>query len=244
MEYTDLMATARPGLGKGAAKRLREQRLVPAIVYGGRGAATPIAVGVADLTRTMAQGDNVIIRLTLQGTGGSPPPRMVLLKELQRDPVRGRVLHVDFLEISMEKKIRVEVPIHITGEAVGVKAKEGIVDHRLRTVAVECLPLQIPERIEMDVSALDIGDSLHVRDLRVAEGVRIVEEGGRVVVSVVAPTVEAVEEAPAAAPPAEPEVVGRREKPAEGEGEEEKTEKSEKGEKRVEKSERAERAKE
>jgi large subunit ribosomal protein L25 len=111
----------------------------------------------------------------------------------------------------MEKKIRVEVPLVFSGEPVGVKAKGGILERGLRQLFVECLPLSIPDRIQVDVSGLDIGDAVHVRDLSVAEGVRILDDGGRVVASVLAP---AAEEAPAAAAteeaPAEPEVVGKK----------------------------------
>jgi large subunit ribosomal protein L25 len=105
----------------------------------------------------------------------------------------------------------VEIRIELTGEAIGVKSKGGILEHTLRQVTVECLPLNIPERIQVDVSGLDVGNAIHVRDLPVAEGVRVLDEGGRVVASVVA---LAAEEAPAveAEAPVEPEVVGKKEK--------------------------------
>jgi large subunit ribosomal protein L25 len=135
----------------------------------------------------------------------------VLLKDVQIDPVRGGVLHADFLEISMERKIRVEVPLELDGVPVG-KAKGGLVEWHLREVAVECLPLAIPQAIRVDISALDMGDALHVSDLPVPEGVRVLGDGGRAVVAVTAPAAEE-EVAPvvAEAAPAEPEVLTKRE---------------------------------
>jgi large subunit ribosomal protein L25 len=168
-----------------------------------------VTVNPQALLAALGAGENVLINLSLQGDGGHTA--VVILKELQRDPVKGRPLHVDFQEVSMEKKVRVEVPLVITGEATGVKNKGGILEHGLRQLSVECLPLSIPERIVVDVSTLDIGNSIHVSELHVEEGVRILDDGERVVASVVAP---AVEEAPAAVPEAEaaaePEVVGKK----------------------------------
>jgi large subunit ribosomal protein L25 len=138
---------------------------------------------------------------------------MVILKELQIDPVKGRPLHADFLEVSMERKIRVEVPLVLSGEPVGVKSKGGILEQPLRQLFVECLPLDIPDRIPVDVSQLDIGNAIHVRDITVGEGVRILEDADRVVASVVAPAAEEVAAPVEEEKPAEPELVGKKEKP-------------------------------
>jgi large subunit ribosomal protein L25 len=169
-----------------------------------------VAVNPHELLSALGAGENVLINLSLVG-GDSPQTHTVILKALQLDPVKGRPLHADFLEISMERKIRVEIPLVLTGEPVGVKGKGGILEQPLRQLFVECLPLHIPERITLDVSGLDIGDAIHVRDLTVGEGVRILEDGGRVVTTVVAPAAEEVA-APVEEKPAEPEVVGRKEK--------------------------------
>jgi large subunit ribosomal protein L25 len=190
------------------------------VVYGGPGGPIPVAVKPQDLFTALGAGGNVLINLSLAG-GGEGQRRTVILKELQLDPVKGRPLHADFLEISMERKIRVEVPLVLTGESLGVKGKGGILGQPLRQLFVECLPLNIPERIAVDVSSLDVGDAIHVRDLTVAEGVRILEDGDRVVASVVAAAAEEVA-APVEEKPAEPELVGKKEKEepeAEGEGE-------------------------
>ncbi len=212
MAFVELEGTVRPGAGKGVARRLRAAKQVPAIVYGGPGGPLPVAVKQKDLAAVLGvQGrGNVIVQLALAGGDGGAR-RTVLLKEVQTDPVRGGLLHADFLEISMERKIRVEVPVELDGVPEG-KTKGGLVEWHLREVAVECLPLAIPEAIRVDITALDIGDALHVRDLPVPEGVRVLGDGGRAVVAVTAPAAEE-EAAPvvAEAAPAEPEVLTKRE---------------------------------
>jgi large subunit ribosomal protein L25 len=217
MATVDLSGEVRAALGKAEAKRLRRATRIPGIVYGGPKGPIPVTINPAELEAALAAGENVLINLALQG-GAQPETHMVIVKELQLDPVKGRPLHADFLEISMSRKIRVEVPLALTGEPVGVKAKGGILGHQLRQLQVECLPLNIPERITVDVSGLDVGNAVHVRDLTVGEGIRILEDAERVIASV---TMAAAEEVPAVVEeevPAEPEVVGRKEK-AEAEGE-------------------------
>jgi large subunit ribosomal protein L25 len=217
MATVDLSGELRTVLGKAEAKRMRRARRIPGIVYGGPKGPIPVAINPAELQAALSVGENVLINLALQG-GGQQATHTVIVKALQLDPVKGRPLHADFLEISMERKIRVEVPLELTGEPIGVKSKGGILGHQLRQLQVECLPLAIPERITVDVSALDVGNAIHVRELTVAEGIRILEDPARVIASV---TMAAAEEVPAAVEeeaPVEPELVGRKEK-AEGEGE-------------------------
>ena len=210
MATVDLKGEVRTAVGKAEAKRLRRALRIPGIVYGGPQGPLPVVVSPQELLSALGAGENVLINLSLGGTE-EIQTRMVILKELQLDPVKGRPLHADFLEVSMERKIRVEVPVVLAGESVGVKSKGGILEQPLRQLFVECLPLNIPERITVDVSALDIGDAIHVRDLTVGEGVRILEDAGRVVTSVVALAAEEVA-APVEEKPAEPEVVGKKEK--------------------------------
>ncbi len=210
MATVELKGEVRTAVGKAEAKRLRRARRLPGIVYGGPQGPLPVAVNPQELLGALAAGENILINLTLGG-GQGDSARTVILKELQLDPVKGRPLHADFLEVSMERKVRVEVPVLLAGESVGVKGKGGILEQPLRQLFVECLPLNIPERIVVDVSALDIGDAIHVRDLTAGEGVRILEDGGRVVASVVAPAAEEAA-APVEEKPAEPEVVGKKEK--------------------------------
>jgi len=222
MATVNLQGEIRTAVGKTAAKRLRRALRIPGVVYGGKQAPLPVVVNPHELLSALGAGENVLINLSVGGNAGTQT-RTVILKELQLDPVKGRPLHADFMEVSMERKIRVEVPLILAGEPVGVKSKGGILEQPLRQLFVECLPLNIPERIMVEVSALDIGDAVHVRDLTVGEGVRILEDTARVVASVVAPAAEEVA-APVEEKAAEPEVVGKKEKAeaeaaAEGEAE-------------------------
>jgi large subunit ribosomal protein L25 len=210
MATVDLTGELRTGVGKGAARRLRQRQRIPGVVYGGPGGPIPVAVRPLDLLTALGAGENVLINLSLAG-GGEEQRRTVILKELQLDPVKGRPLHADFLEVSLDRKIRVEVPLVLIGDSVGVKGKGGILEQPLRQLAVECLPLNIPERISVDVASLDLGDAIHVRDLTIGEGIRILEDPHRVVASVTAPAAEEVV-APVEEKPAEPEVLSKRER--------------------------------
>lgn len=210
METVELQGELRTETGKQVAKRLRRGQRIPAVVYGGQRGPVPVAVNPQELLAALESGENTLINLSLTG-GATPQTSLVIVKELQRDPVKGRPLHADFQEISMERKIRVEVPLVLQGDPVGVKDKGGILEYALRQLSVECLPINIPEKFVLDVAGLDIGDALHVRDVRVAEGIRILDDEGRVVASVSAPAAEEVA-APAEEAPTEPEVVGKKEK--------------------------------
>ena len=207
-----LKGQVRMRVGKGAAKQLRQQRLIPAVVYGGASGPMAVAVNPLEMLKLLGTGagENVLITLSIEGDGERS--RTVILKELQRDPVRGGPLHADFLEISMKRKIRVQIPLRIVGEAIGVKLKGGILEQHLREVSVECLPGAIPSHIQLDVSDLDLGHAIHVRDLTVGGDIRVLEDPARPVVAVLIQRV-AAEEAAAAAEekPAEPEVVGKKE---------------------------------
>lgn len=210
MATVDLRGQVRAAVGKVAARRLRQAQRIPGVVYGGPGGSIPIVVKPQDLLTALGAGENVLINLSL-AEGGDGQTRTVILKALQLDPVKGHPLHADFLEISLERKIRVEIPVVLTGDSIGVKGKGGILEQPLRQLAVECLPLNIPDRISVDVSTLDLGDAIHVRDLTAGEGIRILEDAGRVVASVTAPAAEEIA-APVEEKPAEPEVVGKKEK--------------------------------
>jgi len=210
MATVDLQGELRSEMGKQVAKRLRRTKRIPAVVYGGQHAAVSVSVNPQELLAALESGENTLISLSLTG-GATPTTSLVILKELQRDPVKGLPLHADFQEVSMERKIRVEVPLVLSGEPIGVKDKGGILEHSLRQLSVECLPLNIPEKFVVDVAGLDIGNVLHVRDIGVAEGIRVLDDGGRVIASVSAPAAEEVA-APTEEAPTEPEVVGKKEK--------------------------------
>jgi large subunit ribosomal protein L25 len=221
MATVSLRGQIRTACGKGAARKLRARRLIPGIVYGGQSGPIPVSIDPRELAKALATGagENVLIALSLAGDGERETT--VILKELQRDPVRGEPLHVDFLEISMKRKLRVQVPLHFVGEPTGVKNKGGVLEQHLREVTVECLPGTIPDHIRVEVSHLDLGDSVHLRDLVPPAGVRVLGDGARPVASVLAGAAAVEEAVPAEAKPAEPEVVGKKEakqEPAKAEG--------------------------
>jgi large subunit ribosomal protein L25 len=198
--------------GKGANRKLRAKGRIPGVCYGTGKAAISVSLDPRRLERvlaTSATGINTLIDLRVAG-GGEYDGRVVLVKELQRDPVSARALHADFYAVDLEQAIQVAVPIHVTGTAPGV-TNGGILDHALRELQIECLPRAIPEQILVDVGQLEIGMSLHVRDLALPEGVKLMSDPDLSVVSVVVPAA-LEEETAAAATPAEGEAV-----PAEGE---------------------------
>ncbi|MDJ0849774.1 MAG: 50S ribosomal protein L25 [Myxococcota bacterium] len=228
MAENALQVEIREGTGKGVARKLRAAGRIPAVCYGKKDAAVALSVDPKVLRHLLEHSDagmNTIISLDVAGDLNG---RMVLLRELQRDPVRGRFLHADFYTVDLEQTIEVSVPLHLTGKAAGVELG-GILDQQLREIDLECLPLAIPREVEVDVSPLMLGDSLHVRDISLPEGVTLRSDPDLSIVSVVAPS-KAEEEAPGAAEgevpegeeaaPAEAEAA---EKPAEGGGEAEKS---------------------
>jgi large subunit ribosomal protein L25 len=196
-----LAAERRVATGKGVARKLRAAGKIPATLYG-RG-IDPVTLAVDRRAITTAlrteAGANVLIDLQVDGD-----THLALARELQRDLVRGTLLHVDFLKISRDVAIHVDVPIHIAGESPGVK-EGGVIEHHLWLVKVECLPGNVPERLDADVSELVIGDHLRVGDLRLPEGVTILTDLEEMVLSVVVPQVLVVEE-PVAAEAVEGEV--------------------------------------
>jgi large subunit ribosomal protein L25 len=216
MNIRELSVEPRGATGKGAVGRLRRRGLVPAILYGGGHAPLPLSVSPSELQRALhahASG-GVLVGLRLPG---EREPRAAVVRELQFDPVRDSLLHVDFQAVRMDEEITVEVPIHVVGEAAGVKEQSGVLALLMRTIEVSCLPSLIPERVDVDVSPLRIHDVLTVADLRLPEGVRVTTPATQPLVTVTPPMAE---EAPAAvaAPAAEPEVVTER-KPKEEEEE-------------------------
>ncbi|OGX03076.1 MAG: hypothetical protein A3G87_09475 [Omnitrophica bacterium RIFCSPLOWO2_12_FULL_50_11] len=216
METIPLKGEYRSVLGKQAAKKLRSKKLIPAVVYGSGLKSTPIQICFDDFSRAIRTkaGENVVIRLTVSGEKNFE--NVVVIKEIQHNPVTDRVYHVDFNAISLSEKIRVRVPLHVTGESFGVK-EGGVLDVIHHEIEVECLPTDIPERLDVDISALRIGDSIHIREMTFPKVVTPVLGADEVVIAVHAPKIEEVP-APEEAP-AEPELVSK-EKEKEEEGEE------------------------
>jgi len=198
-----LTAVKREAVGKGAARKLRGEGMVPAVAYGG-GATVHLAVRQRDLVSVLGRGRSETSILTLQ-VEGEAKQRQVILKDVQYDPVRGDPLHADLYEVSMDRVLKVSVPIRLVGEAPGVKRDGGLLHQLLRDLEVECLPSLIPGEVTVDLSSLLIGDVIHVRELKLGEGVRVLTHAEEPIVSVTRPEVEKVpvpEEAaaPAAAP--------------------------------------------
>lgn len=224
-EKIRLKAQMRSETGKGAARKLRRQGYVPAVVYSHGEESSNLKVRVEELDSLLGQisVDNTLVDLEVDGRA-----RPVLIREVQRHPFRSDVLHVDFFRIHLDEKIRVEVPLRLTGTSQGVE-EGGILQQARHAIEVECLPGEIPESFELDASALEIGDSLRVGDLTGVGGVTLLEDLDTMVAVVVPPTVIAVEEEAEEElelEELEPELIGvaGEEEGAEGETEEDESE--------------------
>ena len=190
MPMQELTVTQRDGKGKQAAKRLRREGRIPAVLYGG---ATPQSISVdpkAVLKMIHGhEGTTQLLSLTLDGGSSA---RMAIIRDMQFDPVSEDLLHVDLQEVSADRAITVRVAVHPVGEAIGVRDTKGILSLVLHELEISCLPTQIPARIDADVSNLAIGDVLTVRDLRAPEGVRILNDPGQAIATVSPPMAEEV----------------------------------------------------
>jgi large subunit ribosomal protein L25 len=215
MERISIQAEKREGQGKGSARTLRRAGKVPAVLYRA-GKAQSIQLGRKELSKLIntVAGDQVMV--DLQFADGEK--KLALLKDYQVDPIRSELLHTDFFEVSLTENVRVSVHVTTKGEPIGVKRDGGILQHPIREIMIECLPDKIPGKIEIDISKLEVGQSLHVSDLKLEEGVKILTDTHEVIVNIVAPAVEEAAPAAEAAAPvtAEPEVIkkGKKEEEA------------------------------
>jgi len=213
-----IKAETRKEVGKNAAGRLRRQGLVPAILYGGKTASQPLTLKKKDILEILKSqtGENTIFRVTIDSQ-----EKDVMLKDIQINPVTDELTHVDLIEISMDKPVRVAVPVELVGEPVGVKVEGGVADFLLRELEVECLPREIPEAIKIDISNLHIHQSIKVQNLDLPAGVKVYADPNAaiVVISSVAeeaapaPTEEVIEGAEAK----EPELIRKERKKEEEE---------------------------
>ena len=219
MATANLSAAPRSDVGKGAARKHRAAQRIPAVVYGHHRDPQPLTVDTRELERLLSHiaAETTVIELSLDGQ-----TLRTLIREVQRDPVRRRILHVDFQELVAGEKVTVDLPIVLVGTPAGVR-DGGILDQVMREVSIEVDPANMPDHVEMDASGLGINDSLHVRDLRLPEGVRVLDDDDATVCVVSPPRIEAepVATEAAAEAPAEPEVI-RKTKTDEDEGEGEK----------------------
>lgn len=187
MKEITLEARTRKDAGKGVARKLRAAGKIPAVVYGKAEEPVVIELEHEDFHNAMrgTSGENLLINLNIDGAAAK---KKALIKDVQRDPVDGHLLHIDFMHISMTEKIKVDVPILLEGTPIGVKDFGGIISWVIRQVEISCLPTDIPDKITFDVSEMKIHDSIHIKDLQI-ENVEILENPERTVASIVPPTV-------------------------------------------------------
>jgi large subunit ribosomal protein L25 len=211
-----LKAEPRKNVGRSAVRQLRARGLIPAIIYGGTEKPQPLQVAARDINAMMshASGENVLVELEITGDGST---RTALVQEVQHSPVGGEIRHIDFHAVSMDQMIQAEVPLEPTGTPIGVKTFGGLLEQSLRMLPIECLPGDLPDRITVDVSNLNIGDSIHVRDIQLPNGVTPKIPADVTAFSVLAPVVEEAPVAEAEAAAAGPEVITeKKEEPESG----------------------------
>jgi large subunit ribosomal protein L25 len=210
-----LSARHRADVGRNSVKQLRTRGSVPAVIYGHKDKPSNLEINKREITNLLAHavGENILVELQINGESGLTS-KLSLIQEVQHHPVRREILHVDFLEVATDEVLHTEVPIESIGEADGVKNYGGLLEHSLRSLHIECLPKDLPEIILVDVSALGLNQSIHVRDLILPEGVKATSDADLTVFIVAESKVE-VEPAAGAVSSAGPEVI-REKKPAEG----------------------------
>jgi large subunit ribosomal protein L25 len=213
-----LAAERRTEIGRSAVRKLKARGAVPAIIYGAKDKPEALQISRRDINALLshASGENILVELEIAGDGKN---RLALVQEVQHSPVGGDVLHIDFHAVSMDERIEAEVPLEPTGIANGVKNFGGLLEQNVRALGIECFPRDLPDRITVDISALNIGDSIHVRDVVLPEGVRTKVPPDLTVFSVLAPTVEEepVAEVAAEGAAAGPEVIReKKEEPEAG----------------------------
>lgn len=193
MEKLEIICSVREATGKGVARKLRQDGKIPGVLYGGD-RAVPLTLDPKDILRVLNSqaGENAIVQLNLSGE--KTQERKVILRELQYDSIRRRLLHVDFYEVAMDEELEVRVPVELTGVPVGVEHDGGVLTQLLFEIHIKCLPDEIPDQVSIDVSELNIGDSRHVSDLTVPTEITVLDDLETAVVNVEAPRVEVVVE--------------------------------------------------
>lgn len=197
MKEAVLPVVSRDGGGKNFSRKMRRDGHVPASLYGPKIQPKRLSVPVRELQKLMRKHHVQNVMLTLDVDGAGPGSEKALIRELQRDPVRGDILHVDFHQIPMDRAIHLTIPVHLNGVASGVKNDGGIMQQIIRDLEISCLPTQIPDGVELDVTELGIGDSIHVSDIKL-ENITILTDVHRTVVTIVPPTVAKTAEEEAA----------------------------------------------
>src|SRR5437868_7423448 len=210
-----VQAKLRDGRGKNDARRARRAGMVPITVYGGGGETVAALAPLSELAALLRSeaGRNTIFTIEVEGLGASE----VMFHDRQIDPVKGRLIHADLARLVKGQKIEVTVPLHLTGEPVGVREKQGVLEQVLREIEIRCEPREIPDALEVDVTNLDVHDTLHVSDIPVSSAVEILTDA-ELVIATIGIVREEVAPAPAieGEEPAEPEVIGKGKKEEEG----------------------------
>lgn len=192
----------RDQLGKGANKKLRASGFVPAIIYGNREKPLPISFNENELLKLThgAFHEHIVFNLDIELSPQKTERIMAFVKEMQKEPITDSFLHIDFYEMNPQKPVSIEVPVEAIGEAKGVKLEGGVLEHITREVLIQSLPGQIPDSIKIDLSNLGAGEVIHVRDLKVAEGITILDDPERVVFTIIRGSKLAKAETAAVAP--------------------------------------------
>ncbi|MGH9459057.1 MAG: 50S ribosomal protein L25 [Thermoanaerobaculia bacterium] len=190
MAEISLEVTRREERGKGAARRLRRDGKVPAVVYGGGREPVAIEVDQKQIRELIAKSEHGVRSIFLLSLAGSDAKRHAMIKEVRVDPVKGSMEHIDFVRVMLDKKVKVTVPVHVFGTPDGVKNGGGILEFQVRELHVECLPTAIPDSIDIDVSALGVHEVIRIEDVKMAEGVTILDDPERVVASIGLPRAE------------------------------------------------------
>ncbi len=206
MAEVTLEVSRRESIGKEVAKKLRRDGKVPAVVYGGHREPVAITVDRKSVSELIQKSEHGIRSVFLLKMTGSDQQRHAMIKEVTIDPMSRKMMHIDFVRVVMDEMVKVTVPVHVSGLAIGVK-EGGLLDFQLREVHVECLPNAIPDAIEVDVTPLGPHDYYRVKDLTPPEGVKVLDDPERVVVGVTIARAEVVDTTAEAAAVAEPEVV-------------------------------------
>jgi large subunit ribosomal protein L25 len=232
MERVKIQANSREGKGKKMAKKIRRQGVIPAVVYS---SDTNISLSLPTASiktlRSIHFSESAVIDMEI--TDGKREESIpVIIKDVQFHPLTEKVIHIDFFKVSLKKKIKVPVPLVFKGESRGVKDEEGNLEQILREIEIEGLPLDIPNNIEVDISDLGVGQSIHAKDLQIAQNLKIITDPGATLVTVTAKVKEEVEEVAAVeegAAPTEPEVIREKKEAAEGAAPKEEGKKEKKG---------------
>ncbi len=209
MEISTLTAQFREGNGKGASRQLRMQEYIPAVVYGLDGDALSITLPKKEFVKLIEDsGEYALIQIEVEGKPELNTPTMV--RDVQRDPIKDHIIHADFLRIDLTKKLIISVPVNLTGQAKGVVAG-GVIDQQLRELEIECLAIDVPNEVKVNIASLDIGDNLHVSDIKLSRNITLITDSEQVLASVHAPRALVEEEVEEGEESAEVPLVGEEE---------------------------------